>query len=113
MSHRKDGQTGVYKVGRTECVYPYCDKRGHVDEFAFCLTCGSHVCPEHMETHEKSISHVVSWSLSKRYNWRATVEYLNKKVVVKNGETFKAKWKVTVTEDGIINEPALFKKVKN
>jgi len=78
MSKRKDGQYGVYKVGRTECAH--CNFVGHVDELAFCLTCGSYVCPNHMALHEKSISHVVSWSLSKRYNWKATTEHLNRKI---------------------------------
>jgi len=32
-----------------------------------------------MALHEKSVSHVVSWSLSKRYNRKATVEHLDRK----------------------------------
>lgn len=56
MSKRKDGQAGVYKVGRTKCIE--CGKIGHTDAFDFCLTCGSYVCAEHRETHDSRWNHV-------------------------------------------------------
>ena len=64
-------------IGRTMCVH--CTEEGHQSNFAYCLTCGSYVCSEHMERHEKWGKHIVSWSLSKRFNLKATIEYLSKK----------------------------------
>jgi len=40
------------------------------------------------------------------------LQNLMKPFSVKKGETFKATWKVTITDEKIINEPAVFEKVK-